>query len=63
MVRGDFVTTYSVAPRATWLQLPDRSLARLVSRLYEDTRSIPVATEQALLQRLGNPTWFEWSPA
>ena len=48
-MRGDLVTTYSVAQRASWLQLPDRSLARLVSRLYEDTRSIPVATEQALL--------------
>ena len=34
-----------ICPRASWLQLPAPALHRLVDRLYEHTRSIPVAVE------------------
>ena len=34
-----------ICPQASWLQLPAPALHRLVDRLYEHTRSIPVAVE------------------
>ena len=61
--RGQERVTHWVSERASWLQLADRDLAQLISRLYQDTRAVPVATERELLDRLGDPGWHEWSPA
>ena len=52
-----------ICPWASWLQLPTPALLRLVDRLYEHTRSIPIVVEKTQLAALANPTHAVWTPA